>query len=392
METVSIDAPSGISGGTGTVFASDGNLVCKRMPVRADFSSVKVLAEVITGFLVDERSKFLCPCLGATESAAGVVTAVMPRLGCDLVQLINHSPQMRLAPPVVEKILKDCASSLLELQSVLGPGCSHGDIKLDNVMVSRRDAAGDVCAALIDYGHCKARKFRSRRKRLGYWDPPEDTEEGVASDMWSLGMLCLVAISPRCRAWLRQHPGPRGAMALVAHLCGAWPSAEDLSFSSLGPFRRRKLERAIFRASGLYKSRQGEVRRAVREYKSLVDPSVVLADQINRCLSWSAASRPSPRELLESLSGSFPLSAVPEALRERVTRPAALQGGLSDYADDGGFQSPILRSTRRALRRAYNVALCAEAEALVSPAQVGEWISLLCRLGRQEVRERLEAG
>jgi len=195
------ESSRGLRGGTGTIFSDGEDAVVKCMKLSNNpMHLVKVLCELIVGFLIPEDSACLCPVREAwIESPGGaceVLYTRMPRFAGDLVDLINlsHGKKMEVSSDLAEYVAAGTLRAMHELASVLGPRGCHSDLKLDNIMID-----GDGNVRVIDYGHARSEKFLDRRMRLLAWRPMEPFESGSKADSWSVAMLMVVMISSKCR-------------------------------------------------------------------------------------------------------------------------------------------------------------------------------------------------
>ena len=324
----SVDVGGGISGATGSVVSrGSGTVVTKRISLQERATAHKGLVEMCFGLAVPPDSKHLCPVLNTSRRTSRMELS-MPRLACDLVDLVNHSPGLCVRRGTARAILSDVCEGLVELRDMLGPECCHGDLKLDNVMLHVPQEGSPRCV-LIDFGHSRSRRFSDYRARRCPWRGFEKSEAGILSDMWSVGILALQILSPACRRALSDGQRAR-TMAVVARITDTLPPRQ---------LRVRGLS-AQMRSSRVTLARDEFLAKAGDE------------DLVSACramLAWLPDARPDPAELAQRLARGKNWR-LPNKILSLPCAPS-----LATEADE--FQSPVDRSVKREVRRVFDAAL-----------------------------------
>lgn len=361
-----LETPNGISGGTGLVRSETSRTATKYIKGTASTGVlVKAAVEIAVGMSFPLCSRHLCPVLGCDISDRWI-RFEMPRHSCDLVDLLNVYEDRMLPPKLVEIIIRGTLLGLAELEDVLGAEASHSDLKLDNVVVSHRD--GQVRACLIDFGHARSRKFWDSRARLEAWQPPDPHEMGIASDLWSVGILGLQLLSARCRSVL--HKTPRGMTLALVTAC----TNQRLKDLPHLPFRRQRCgcKGDVKQAYDFLK--RAEVRRGAEDFLCRVGSGRLL-DVIVSCLDWNGCRRGRPRDLAGRLGKECAFS-LPAEIAEMDPEVKLL--------DD--FTSPLTREHRRRIRRIVSELCTRHVKSYRSRSQVLAWISALCGLTRESLQ------
>ena len=358
--------PRGISGGTGLVRSETSRTATKYIKSTASTEVlVKAATEIAVGMSFPLSSRHLCPVLGCDISDRWI-RFEMPRHSCDLVDLLNAYEDRMLPPKLVEIVIRGTPLGLAELEDVLGADASHSDLKLDNVVVSHK--GGKVRACLIDFGHARSRKFWDNRARLEAWQPPDPHEMGIASDMWSVGILGLQLLSARCRSVL--YKTPRGMTLALVTAC----TNQRLKDLSHLPFRRQRCgcRGDVKQAYDFLKL--ADVKRAAEEFLSRAGSGRLL-EVIRSCLDWGGARRGRPRDLAGRLGTDCAFS-LPSQIVEMDPEVTLL--------DD--FTSPLTREHRRRIRKIVSELCTRHVKSYRSRSQVLAWISALCGLTRESLQ------
>lgn len=309
--------------------------------------------------------RHLCPVLGCDISDQWI-RLEMPRHSCDLVDLLNVYEDRMLPPKLAEIVVRDTLLGLSELEDVLGPDASHSDLKLDNVVVSHNE--GKVRACLIDFGHARSRKFWDGRGRLEAWQPPDPHEMGIASDLWSVGILGLQIVSAKCRRVL--HRSPRGMTLALVTAC----TQQRLKDLTRLPFRRQRCgcKGDVKQAYDFLK--RPEVKQAAEEFCFRVG-STRLLGVIRSCLLWDGASRGNSVELASRLE-----TGCSFLLPSEIPRKDPVVTLLDDFA------SPMTREHRRRIRKIFTDLCTRHVKSYRSRSQIHAWISALCGLTRESLQ------
>lgn len=391
----SVDSQAGIRGGTGVVLGSGEGVVSKIVELDSKSSALeitKVLAELLVGLQVPEDCLSLVPVLSVDlipERKLRVFSRrkvqlhmTMPRCAFDGVQMLNQSPKFELPPEVVAGMVWGVCDSLCGLRRILGPECSHGDIKLDNVM-ARPSERGGFRSCLIDYGHCKSAMFRSSRSRLAYWSPVERYECGLRSDMWSVGILAICLVSSSLRTYLQSGGlAAHRAVAVVSELSGVpAPTHQHL------PERQVRIARGGARLRGAHKAVLGraceKARRRLRRCKGLYE--VVL-----RCLSWNPSHRLDPDLVSSALQQwkVIPRETLNDTMRALLRKCPDTESAQAKPGDDIGFSTMSTRQTRRTIKKIRNVVLGTPCED-TGGHDLNGWVGQIARAGRDTLNSCL---
>ncbi|KAH3763488.1 leucine-rich repeat-containing protein [Pelomyxa schiedti] len=193
-------------GGYGTVFKAE----LKHPDGKKTTTAVKIwrntdISQTLTEFRQEVEvmaqlpdNPHLVPLLGVSIQPVIMMVMEFAQHG-DLRSLLNSSEPISSA--LVYRIALDVAKGLHALHNVPPNGFIHRDLRSPNIFIISKDIHASVCAKVGDYG-LTTRSIMTTSTTLGTWRwlAPEvlsqNANYGLASDIYSFGMILLELVNP----------------------------------------------------------------------------------------------------------------------------------------------------------------------------------------------------